>query len=185
MQIVLIQAEIEKAIRNYVNSIVKVAEGVDIVIDLKSTRGDTGFTANIDLVEVDAERAAAPTPTLAPVPKAVATKANTESSDELAAAAKAKAAEPGVKKKSEAAIAIEQVALKIEQEHEEREEQEATAVANQATTDEPDGGITEPPFEPVAVTNVQETLVTGPETSEQPAAPRKPLFGRSNAALNA
>ena len=182
MQIVLIQAEIEKAIRNYVNSIVKVAEGVDIVIDLKSTRGDTGFTANIDLVEVDAERAAAPTPTLAPVPKAAATKANTESSDELAAAAKAKAAEPGAKKKSEAAVAIEQVALKIEQEHEERE---VAAVTEQTTTDEPGEGITEPPFEPDAKEETQAITAVEPEASEQPAAPRKPLFGRSNAALNA
>ena len=84
MQIVLIQAEIEKAIRNYVNSIVKVAEGVDIVIDLKSTRGDTGFTANIDLVETGVER------TAVYAPKVAAAKANTESSDDLAAAAKKK-----------------------------------------------------------------------------------------------
>ena len=176
MQIVLIQAEIEKAIRNYVNSIVKVAEGVDIVIDLKSTRGDTGFTANIDLVETDVER------TAAPAPKAAAAKAITESSDELAAAAKAKAAEPGAKKKSEAAIAIDQLALKIEQEY---EEQEAATGDKQETTDKPSESNTEPPFEPDAVTNVQETLVASPETSEQPAAPRKPLFGRTNAALNA
>ena len=182
MQIVLIQAEIEKAIRNYVNSIVKVAEGVDIVIDLKSTRGDTGFTANIDLVESGVERTAAPAPTPAPAPKAAAAKAITESSDDLAAAAKAKAAEPGAKKKSEAAIAIEQVALKIEQEH---EESEAAAVAKQAITGEPGEGITEPPFEPDAKEETQATTTAEPEASEQPAAPRKPLFGRTNAPLNA
>lgn len=152
MQIVLIQAEIEKAIRNYVNSIVKVAEGVDIAIDLKSTRGDTGFTANIDLVETEVERAAAPAPTLA------------------------------AKKKSEAAIAIDQLALKIAQEH---EEYEAAAAAKQATTDEPGEGITDPPFEPDTEEEVQAATTTKPEASEQPAAPRKPLFGRSNAALNA
>ena len=173
MQIVLIQAEIEKAIRNYVNSIVKVAEGVDIVIDLKSTRGDTGFTANIDLVETGVERTAAPAPTPAPAPKAAAAKANTESSDDLAAAAK---------KKPDMAVAAEQVALKIEQE---REEREVAAVAKQATTDEPGEGITEPPFEPDAKEETQATTTAEPEASEQPAAPRKPLFGRSNAALNA
>lgn len=182
MQIVLIQAEIEKAIRNYVNSIVKVAEGVDIVIDLKSTRGDTGFTANIDLVESGVERTAAPAPTPTPAPKAAAAKAITESSDDLAVAAKAKATEPGAKKKSEAAIAIEQVSLKIEQEHEERE---AATVDKQATTDEPGEGITEPPFEPDAKEGAQATTTTEPEASGQPAAPRKPLFGRTNAALNA
>ena len=174
MQIVLIQAEIEKAIRNYVNSIVKVAEGVDIVIDLKSTRGDTGFTANIDLVEIGVERAAASVLTPAPVPKAAAAKANTESSDDLAAAAK---------KKSDMAVAAEQAALKKEQEQ--VREVAAVAVAKQATTDEPGEGITEPPFEPDAKEETQATTTAEPEASEQPAAPRKPLFGRTNAALNA
>lgn len=168
MQIVLIQAEIEKAIRNYVNSIVKVAEGVDIVIDLKSTRGDTGFTANIDLVETGVERAAAP------APKAAATKANTESSDDLVAAAM---------KKSDMAAAAEQAALKKEQEQ--AREVAAVAVAKQATTDEPGEGITEPPFEPDVKEETQATTTAEPEASEQPAAPRKPLFGRTNAALNA
>ena len=172
MQIVLIQAEIEKAIRNYVNSIVKVAEGVDIVIDLKSTRGDTGFTANIDLVETGVERTAAPAPTPAPAPKAAAAKANTESSDDLAAAAK---------KKSDPAATAEQAALKKEQE----QVREAAAVAKQAITGEPGEGITEPPFEPDAKEETQATTTAEPEASEQPAAPRKPLFGRSNAALNA
>lgn len=174
MQIVLIQAEIEKAIRNYVNSIVKVAEGVDIVIDLKSTRGDTGFTANIDLVETGVERAAAPAPTPTPAPKAAAAKANTESSDDLAAAAK---------KKSDMAVAAEQAALKKEQEQ--VREVAAVTVTKQATTDEPGEGITEPPFEPDAKEETQATTTAEPEASEQPAAPRKPLFGRTNAALNA
>ena len=174
MQIVLIQAEIEKAIRNYVNSIVKVAEGVDIVIDLKSTRGDTGFTANIDLVETGVERAAAPAPTPTPAPKAAAAKANTESSDDLAAAAK---------KKSDMAAAAEQAALKKEQEQ--AREVAAVAVAKQATTDEPGEGITEPPFEPDAKEETQATTAAEPEANGQPIAPRKPLFGRSNAALNA
>lgn len=170
MQIVLIQAEIEKAIRNYVNSIVKVAEGVDIVIDLKSTRGDTGFTANIDLVETGVERAAAP------APKAAAAKANTESSDDLAAAAM---------KKSDMAAAAEQAALKKEQARDVASVAVAVAVAKQATTDEPGEGITEPPFEPDVKEETQATTTAEPEASEQPAAPRKPLFGRTNAALNA
>lgn len=168
MQIVLIQAEIEKAIRNYVNSIVKVAEGVDIVIDLKSTRGDTGFTANIDLVETGVERAAAP------APKAAAAKANTESSDDLAAAAM---------KKSDMAAAAEQAALKKEQARDVASV--AVAASTQATTDEPGEGITEPPFEPDVKEETQATTTAEPEASEQPTAPRKPLFGRTNAALNA
>ena len=176
MQIVLIQAEIEKAIRNYVNSIVKVAEGVDIVIDLKSTRGDTGFTANIDLVETGVERGPAPAPTPAPVPKAAAAKANTESSDDLAAAAK---------EKSDMAAAAEQAALKKKQEQARDVASVAVEVTKPATTDEPGEGITKPPFEPDAKEETQATTTAEPEASEQPAAPRKPLFGRTNAALNA
>lgn len=180
MQIVLIQAEIEKAIRNYVNSIVKVAEGVDIVIELKSTRGDAGFTANIDLVEVGAERAPAPAPAPVNTPKAATPKVTAESSDDLAA--KAKAAEAEAKKKSDMAAAAEQAALKKEQEP--GRVPETAAMSKQTPADEPDEGTTEPPFEPDTKEEAPATTAE-PEASEQPAAPRKPLFGRSTAALNA
>ena len=177
MQIILVQAEIEKAIRNYVNSKVKVNEGQDIRIDLSASRGPEGFRATIDIIDDELIPAA--------TPKAAAAKANTESSDDLAAAAKAKAAETGAKKKSEAAIAIDRVALEIEQEYEEQEAAEAAEAAKQATSDEPSEGITEPSFESDTKEEVQATTTTEPEASEQPVAPRKPLFGRTNAALNA
>ena len=51
MQIILIQAEIEVAIRNYVNSKVKIAADQDIRIDLSASRGPEGFRANIDIVD--------------------------------------------------------------------------------------------------------------------------------------
>ena len=53
MQIILIQAEIEVAIRNYVNSKVKIAAGQDIRIDLSASRGPEGFRANIDIVDAE------------------------------------------------------------------------------------------------------------------------------------
>ena len=170
MQIILVQAEIETAIRNYVNSKVKVNEGQDIRIDLSASRGPEGFRATIDIIDDDLVPAAAP--------KAAAAKANTESSDELAAAAKAEA-----KKKSDPAAAAVQAALKKEQEP--AQVRETTAVAKQVTVDEPGEGGTEPPFEPDAKEEVLATTTTEPEASEQPSAPRKPLFGRTNAALNA
>ena len=173
MQIILVQAEIETAIRNYVNSKVKVNEGQDIRIDLSASRGPEGFRATIDIIDDDL------TPAVAS--KAAAAKANTESSDDLAAAAKAKAVEAEAKKKSDMAAAAEQAALKKEQE----QVREATAAAKQATVDEPGEGGTEPPFEPDAKEETQATTTAEPEASEQPAAPRKPLFGRTNAALNA
>lgn len=176
MQIVLIQAEIEKAIRNYVNSVVKVAEGVDIVIDLKSTRGDTGFTANIDLVEAGAERA----PALVNAPKAAAPKVITESSDDLVA--KAKAAEAEAKKKSDMAAAAEQAAPKKEQEP--GRVPETAAMAKQTPADEPGEGTIRPLFKSDTKEEAPATTAE-PEASEQPAVVRRPLFGRSTAALNA
>ena len=173
MQIILVQAEIETAIRNYVNSKVKVNEGQDIRIDLSASRGPEGFRATIDIIDDDF------TPAVAT--KAAAAKANTESSDDLAAATKAKAVEAEAKKKSDMAAAAEQAALKKEQE----QVREATAAAKQATSGEPGEGGTEPPFEPDAKEETQATTAAEPEANGQPIAPRKPLFGRSNAALNA
>ena len=173
MQIILVQAEIETAIRNYVNSKVKVNEGQDIRIDLSASRGPEGFRATIDIIDDDL------TPAVAS--KAAAAKANTESSDELTVATKAKAVEAEAKKKSDMAAAAEQAALKKEQE----QVREATAAAKQATSGEPGEGGTEPPFEPDAKEEAQATTAAEPEANGQPIAPRKPLFGRSNAALNA
>lgn len=50
MQITLNQAEIETALRRYVNDQVNVKDGNEIVIDLKAGRGDNGFSAIIDIV---------------------------------------------------------------------------------------------------------------------------------------
>jgi len=49
MQILLIQSEIEQAIRNYMNQQINIKEGMTLDIDLRSTRGSEGFTANIDI----------------------------------------------------------------------------------------------------------------------------------------
>ena len=153
MQIILVQAEIEKAIRNYVNSKVQVNEGQDIRIDLSASRGPEGFRATIDIVDEDATATASATPAPAPAPKAAAPKVTAEAGEDLAAA-KAKAAEAEAKKKAEA-------------------EKEALETA--------DSSATEPPFEVDAKEEVQEVQ----EPASAAAAPRKPLFGRSNAALNA
>lgn len=50
MQITLNQAEIETAIKKYVNDQVVIREDQDITIDLKAGRGPEGFTANIEIV---------------------------------------------------------------------------------------------------------------------------------------
>jgi hypothetical protein len=73
MRIILVQAEIELALRNYVFSQINVAEGQDITIDFKNTRGEDGATADINITTAQATggRTAAPlvqTKTSAPKP---------------------------------------------------------------------------------------------------------------------
>ena len=50
MQITLIQAEIEQALKNYINDIMSVKDGMEIEIQLKATRGEEGTTAIIDII---------------------------------------------------------------------------------------------------------------------------------------
>lgn len=50
MQITLIQSEIEQALKNYINDIMSVKEGMEIEIQLKATRGEEGTTAIIDII---------------------------------------------------------------------------------------------------------------------------------------
>lgn len=165
MQIILVQAEIEKAIRNYVNSKVQVNEGQDIRIDLSASRGPEGFRATIDIVDEDATTTVNAILVPAPVPKAAALKVAAEAGEDQAAA-KAKAAEAEAKKKAEAERAA-AAAAQVE--------------AEKKALETADSSATEPPFEPDAMEEVQEVQ----EPTSAAAAPRKPLFGRSNAALNA
>ena len=165
MQIILVQAEIEKAIRNYVNSKVQVNEGQDIRIDLSASRGPEGFRATIDIVDEDATTTVNAILVPAPVPKAAALKVAAEAGEDQAAA-KAKAAEAEAKKKAEAERAA-AAAAQVE--------------AEKKALETADSSATEPPFEPEIEEEVQEVQ----EPTSAAAAPRKPLFGRSNAALNA
>lgn len=72
MQIIIVQAEIETAIRNFVLSQLAVREGQRIDIALSATRGEDGFKATIDIV-ADTEPAAPVK--AAPTPAAATTKA--------------------------------------------------------------------------------------------------------------
>ena len=77
MRIILVQAEIELAIRAYVLNQISVREGQEITIAFKNTRGDDGATAEIDIstpydtpVKVPStplKRTTAPAPVEAPV----------------------------------------------------------------------------------------------------------------------
>lgn len=58
MQIILVQQEVEQALRDYVASRLTLVEGTQFEIDLAATRGANGITATINLVSPGA--AAAP-----------------------------------------------------------------------------------------------------------------------------
>lgn len=68
MQIILVQAEVEQAIKDYIANRVTLAKGTEIAIDLKAGRGPEGFTASIDIVPADAKSA---TTAAAPVKRTV------------------------------------------------------------------------------------------------------------------
>lgn len=51
MQIILVQAEVEQAIKDYISERLTLSDGTEIQIDLSATRGADGIKATIDLVE--------------------------------------------------------------------------------------------------------------------------------------
>ena len=157
MQIILIQAEIEVAIRNYVNSKVKIAAGQDIRIDLSASRGPEGFRANIDIVDAEV-------PVEAYSPRAATT-----------AAPKTAAVETDAPKKKAAPAQLEAEV-----------EEPATPSTEKVAVDEPSAqeqGVAQEQEQVQETANVEETTETS--TTESAPAVRKPLFGKSLAPLNA
>jgi hypothetical protein len=55
MQIILVQAEIEKALTDYVLGMISIRDDQQITIDLSATRGTDGFKALIDIVPLGQE----------------------------------------------------------------------------------------------------------------------------------
>ena len=158
MQIILIQAEIEVAIRNYVNSKVKIAAGQDIRIDLSASRGPEGFRANIDIVDAEV-------PVEAYSPRAATT-----------AAPKTAAVETDAPKKKAAPAQLE------------AEVEELTSPSSPSTekvaVDEPSAQEQVVAQEQEQeVTNAEESAEA--YTTEPAPAVRKPLFGKSLTPLNA
>ena len=165
MQIILIQAEIEVAIRNYVNSKVKIAAGQDIRIDLSASRGPEGFRANIDIVDAEVHvEAYSPRAATTAAPKTAVAEADEPGP----------APAPTPKKKA--------APVQQETEVEEPASTPATASTEKAAVDEPSAQEQEVAQEQEA-SNVEET--TEASTTEPAPAVRKPLFGKSLAPLNA
>ena len=163
MQIILIQAEIEVAIRNYVNSKVKIAAGQDIRIDLSASRGPEGFRANIDIVDAEV-------PVEAYSPRAATTAAP------KTAAVEADEPTPAPTPKKKAAPA--QLEAEVEE--------PAAPSTEKVAVDEPSAqeqGVAQEQEQVQVSTNVEESAEAS--TTEPTPAVRKPLFGKSLAPLNA
>ena len=163
MQIILIQAEIEVAIRNYVNSKVKIAAGQDIRIDLSASRGPEGFRANIDIVDAEV-------PVEAYSPRAATTAAP------KTAAAEADDPTPAPTPKKKAAPA--QLEAEVEE--------PASLSTEKVAVDEPSAQeqvVAQEQEQVQESTNVEESAEAS--TTEPTPAVRKPLFGKSLASLNA
>ena len=163
MQIILIQAEIEVAIRNYVNSKVKIAAGQDIRIDLSASRGPEGFRANIDIVDAEV-------PVEAYSPRAATTAAP------KTAAVEADEPTPAPTPKKKAAPA--QLEAEVEE--------PAAPSTEKVAVDEPSAqeqGVAQEQEQVQVSANVEESAEAS--TTETAPAVRKPLFGKSLAPLNA
>ena len=75
MQIILVQSEINEALKNYVMSQINIKDDMEVSIDLAATRGEDGFKATISIVprgkQADAKQAVvapAPAPHVEPTP---------------------------------------------------------------------------------------------------------------------
>ena len=75
MRIILVQSEIEQAIKQFVLGQIQLKDGQDVTIDFKNTRGEDGATAEINVTAQGAATKPAPLPAQTQMPKPVTTPA--------------------------------------------------------------------------------------------------------------
>ncbi|MNO13150.1 hypothetical protein D3C76_27760 [compost metagenome] len=135
MQITLNQLEIEAALKAYILNQININDGMEIVIDLKATRGEAGTTAIIDIVprvEEKAEqvKASAPTRTVTAQAKEVTkdkpAAVASASMAKVAAAAQAEAEPETESLPNDESEAVDQAVAQAEAESEQAEEAEET-----------------------------------------------------------
>ena len=117
MQITLIQAEIETAIKQYVEDLINIKDNMEIAIDLKAGRGVDGFTAAIDIVKKGS--AAAKTVIPEPQPRRGILRA---------------VVEPEEKEEEMEAVSVEEEAKETATEPEQKENLEAAETKEESTT---------------------------------------------------
>ena len=98
MRIIIVQSEIEEAIKAYVLNQIAVREGQEVTIDFKATRGDDGMTAEVNIGSVAGNEQKSPEKATSSVQATAATKtppkAFTASPAPAAAATKPISSEP-------------------------------------------------------------------------------------------
>jgi putative DNA primase/helicase len=174
MQIIIVQSEIEHAIRNYINSQLNVKDGMRIDIDLSATRGADGFKATIDIVPNEApsapKAAQAPEPTPTPAPASAKTETKAEAAV-TASRASVQVDPPKFTPEAEVPIAGEQAAASTAG---------AAAEAGAAPSASAEPSLTEAmPYKPAEGSQV------AAENAAAPAAPARSLFAGLKKPVNA
>src|SRR5690349_9412992 len=155
MKITMVQSEIEAAIEASVRDQISVKEGHRVDIELRATRGDEGYQANINIVPEDAPRFTGKAPKAA--------KAKTASASSGSSAPATTGRGRGRRKATETTTETPVVSGTSDQEAAVQALEEEQAVANQQqTAEEPVAEVEESPLSAETVEALNE---------EQPASP--------------
>lgn len=161
MQIIIVQAEIETAIRNFITSQINLREGQNITVDLTATRGESGFKAVIDIASATA------TPVVVSIPVQP-----TPAPTMLAIASNHAAGQAELPMQPKTATEMRQ-ALEAEYEAEAKKEKEAEVVTEEKVeTPAAEVTATEAPNEPTTA-----ALAATAETTAEAGKPRAAFGG--------
>ena len=172
MRIILVQAEIELALRAYVLNQISVREGQEITITFKNTRGDDGATAEIDIS----------TPSDAPL-KVPSTTAKRQAAPTSVAASQT-ASEPEVEEDT-SDPSDGSPAPAVEAESDTTDSEEEAPVQDASTTSETDTAaetVNQKEEEPV--TKPASFLKPTAQPSDEAPAPSKSLFANLTKPVN-
>lgn len=170
MRIILVQAEIELALRAYVLNQISVREGQEITIAFKNTRGDDGATAEIDISTPSAN-------TPAKVPSTPVKRTTSPTSVEAPVAASEPEVEEDASDPSDGSPAP-----AVEAESDTTASEEEAPVQDASTTSEPEGGNQkeeEPVSKPASF--LKEPAKADPDVAP---APSKSLFANLTKPVN-
>lgn len=173
MRIIIVQSDIEEAIRAYLLTQINVKEGMRMDIDLSATRGEDGFKATIDIVPEDAP-VTEPETQLGIASKIAAAQAETQVTRRPRRTKEQMEAD----KAAELATTGAQDGPVVDTEAKVLASAPVEAEALPEAADEPTlGAEAMPEAEPKAETEVHADAAVAVEAAEEAPAPRPSLFG--------